>query len=247
MSSNRSDSEAAVSSPTGWSTVSKHALNSYREANNAVLAAMGLSTASSDETPSHGDESTTDGEGSICVRDDDRSVTDQITLESTTGTDPAVAEVAFGDETWLLKRSTDANDDLGVGDYVHFTKPITDTDVAAFAQISGDTNRLHLEPAFAADTQFDGRIAHGTLVAGTISAALARFPGLTVYLSQDLEFHAPVEIGDVVTADCEIVEELGGDRYRLQTTVRNEDETTVIDGEAVVVIQPSPTDDRPSP
>jgi len=139
--------------------------------------------------------------------------------------------------TWHV--TVDADDDLSVGDGVEFSKTISDTDVRRFAVSSGDTNPLHLDEAFAEQTRFKGRIAHGTLVAGLISAALARFPGLTIYLSQDLEFHAPVRIGDRVTAECEIVEDLGHNQYRLTTTVIDGDEA-VIDGEAVVLI-----DDRP--
>ncbi|ELY61212.1 MaoC family dehydratase [Natronolimnohabitans innermongolicus] len=227
MSSNCPDSDVtdgAVLPNEQWSSVSRHVANSYVEANNALLAAMGFSPSAEAAGEGTGDEPRT---------------------KTTSTVDPPVTEVAFGDETWLMERSTDAYDDLGVGDYVRFSKPIEATDVSAFAQVSGDTNRLHLAETFAEATQFDGRIAHGTLVAGTISAALARFPGLTVYLSQDLEFQAPVEIGETVTATCEIVEALGDTRYRLHTTVENADETTVIDGEAVVVIDeaPSPGDD----
>lgn len=189
-----------------WSSISKHVLNSYVEANNAVLAAMGLEPSAETEQPTPEDA------------------------------------VAFDDETWTMERSVEARTDLSVGDYVRFTKPIEEADVSAFATASGDANRLHLEEAFAAETQFGGRIVHGTLVAGAISAALARLPGLTVYLSQDLEFHAPVEIGETVTAECEIVERLGEDRYRLRTTVMTDEDQTVVDGEAVVLIRPEPTD-----
>jgi acyl dehydratase len=126
--------------------------------------------------------------------------------------------------------------DIEVGDSVTFTKTIHDEDVRRFAASSGDTNPLHLDEDFAEETRFDGRIAHGILVSGTISAALARVPGDVVYLSQDLEFLAPVDIGDRVTADCAIAEDLGNNQYRLSTTVTNEEGDTVIDGEAVVLI-----------
>jgi len=209
MSSPCPESETAEPTPsTNWSTISRHVLNSYVEANNASLAAMGVS----------------------------RPTDDALTVE------PPVTELSFSNDSWTMERSSESIEALEVGDYVRFTKPIRETDISAFAQVSGDTNRLHLEEEFAADTQFGGRIAHGTLVAGTISAALARFPGLTVYLSQDLEFHAPVEAGDVVTANCEIVETLGGTRYRLRTTVDTEDDRRVIDGEAIVMIDEQPAD-----
>ena len=90
---------------------------------------------------------------------------------------------------------------------------------------------------------FDGRIAHGGLVAGTISVALARFPGVVIYLSQDLEFREPVELGRTVTATCEIVEALGESRYRLETTATDGAGNAAIAGEAVVTINPPPADD----
>ncbi|WP_226481724.1 MaoC family dehydratase [Natrinema amylolyticum] len=216
MSSQCPDTDSADATPATdqWTSISKHVVNSYVEANNALLAAMGFSSAAGDESATEPPVDTT--------------------------TPSPTAEVAFGDEHWVMERSTDDYDSLGVGDYVRFSKPIADTDVSAFARVSGDTNRLHLESDFAEGTQFGGQIAHGTLVAGTISAALARLPGVTVYLSQDLEFTGPVRIGETVTAECEIVEDLGGDRYRLHTTVVGEDDETVIDGEAVVIINELP-------
>ncbi|MEF8786956.1 MAG: MaoC family dehydratase [Haloarculaceae archaeon] len=125
---------------------------------------------------------------------------------------------------------------VDVGDTITFTKTIHDEDVKRFAASSGDTNPLHLDEEFAEETRFNGRIAHGILVSGLISAALARLPGDVVYLSQDLEFLAPVEIGDRVTAECAIAEDLGNNQYRLTTTVTDGDDETVIDGEAVVLI-----------
>ena len=65
---------------------------------------------------------------------------------------------------------------IRVGDRVRFSKTISEDDVRAFAEASGDTNRLHLDDEYAEDTRFGRRIAHGTLVGGLISAALARLP-----------------------------------------------------------------------
>ena len=140
---------------------------------------------------------------------------------------------------WHVTISEDHPGSLGVGDRVEFTKTISDNDVKQFAAASGDTNPLHLDDEFAEETRFRGRIAHGTLVGSLISAALARLPGLTIYLSQDLEFHNPVRIGDRLTAACEIVEDLGDEQYRLTTRVLCDDEV-VIDGEAVVLIDELP-------
>ncbi|EMA42998.1 acyl dehydratase MaoC [Halococcus morrhuae DSM 1307] len=146
-------------------------------------------------------------------------------------------EVDAGEERpeWTVELTEERRDALAVGDRVAFSKRLTDDDVRAFAAASGDTNPLHLDEEYAESTMFGERIAHGTLVSGLISAALARLPGLVIYLSQDEEFHNPVAIGDRVTAECEIVEDLGENRYRLRTTVMNGDETA-IDGEAVVML-----------
>lgn len=163
-------------------------------------------------------------------------VVEDIEHEDTKGT-------AYAAPDWEFERSVENPDEITVGDTVRFTKTITEEGVLSFAAASGDTNRLHLDDDFAADTRFGGRIVHGTLVAGTISAALARIPGLTIYLSQDLRFLAPVEIGSTVTAEAEILEDLGDRKYRLRTDVIDESsEETVIEGEAVVLIDDLPSD-----
>lgn len=141
---------------------------------------------------------------------------------------------------WKAEKTVDSPEELAVGDRFEFTKTLSDDDVRQFAAISGDTNPLHLDDEYGSKTRFQGRIAHGTLVGGLISAALARIPGLVVYLSQDLEFHNPVDIGSTLTASCEIVEELGNNQYRLSTQVHDERDEVVIDGEAVVLIDEAP-------
>ena len=140
---------------------------------------------------------------------------------------------------WSVSIGVDDRKDIDVGTTVEFTKTLSDADVVRFAAASGDTNPLHLDEAFAEQTRFGGRIVHGTLAGGLISAALACLPGVVVYLSQDLEFSSPVRIGDRVTASIEVVENLGDDQYRLRTTVVDGDETR-IDGEAVVLIDELP-------
>lgn len=142
---------------------------------------------------------------------------------------------------WHAEMSADDPGELSVGDTFTFAKTITDSDVKSFAAASGDTNPLHLDDEFGKQTRFKGRIAHGTLVGGLISAALARVPGLVIYLSQDLEFHNPVRIDDRISAECEIVEDLGDNQYRLRTRVMN-GEDIAIDGEAVILIDDAPED-----
>lgn len=161
-------------------------------------------------------------------------VVEDVELEDTKGT-------AYAGADWTFDRSVERPEQISVGDTVCFKKTLSEEDVQTFAAVSGDTNRLHLDDDFAADTRFGSRIVHGTLVSGLISAALARIPGLTIYLSQDLRFLGPVAIGSSVTAETEVLEDLGGNKYRLRTDViNNETDETVIEGEAVVLIDPLP-------
>ena len=126
------------------------------------------------------------------------------------------------------------------GEDLELVKTVAEEDVRAFAEASGDTNRLHLDGPFAAKSRFGEQIVHGTLVAGLISAALARLPGLTIYLSQELSFLGPVPIGERVTAECAVIEPLGENQFRLSTDVLDSQGETVIDGEAVVLSDPLP-------
>jgi acyl dehydratase len=166
--------------------------------------------------------------------------------ESSTSDDASIREstipsLSFEELDWTFERTVDDPDHITVGDRVTFEKEIDDDDVRAFARASGDTNRLHLDDEFAKETRFGGRIVHGTLVSGLISAALARLPGLTIYLGQDLEFQGPVTIGDRVSATVEVLEDLGNDQYRLSTIIHDESsDAPIIDGEAVVLIDSLP-------
>jgi len=141
---------------------------------------------------------------------------------------------------WDIERDVGENPE--VGDTVRFAKTISQRDIERFAAASGDTNPIHLDDEWAEKTRFDGRIVHGILVSGLLSAAIARLPGVVIYLSQDLEFRAPVRIGDAVTATVEIVEDLGDDQYRIETTATADDERA-IDGEAVVLIDDVPAEE----
>jgi acyl dehydratase/CBS domain-containing protein len=131
---------------------------------------------------------------------------------------------------------------IDVGDVVRFSKRLDDGDVRAFARASGDENPVHLDADYAAGTRFGGRIAHGVLTLGVVSAALARLPGLVIYLSQSVRFVGPVTVGDRVTAVCEVVDALGGGRYRLWTEVSDGDGDPVVEGEAVVLVDQRPDD-----
>lgn len=103
-------------------------------------------------------------------------------------------------------RGTICIEDMEIGMKRHLTKQITDRDITLFAEISTDHNPVHLDDDYAKDTIFEGRIAHGMLTAGLISAVIGeQLPGHgTVYLGQNLKFLAPVRPGDVVKAEVEV-------------------------------------------
>jgi len=126
-----------------------------------------------------------------------------------------------------------------VGQWAELSKTISEADIVLFAGVTGDFNPAHMDEQWASRSMFKGRIAHGMLSAGLISAVLGtRLPGPgTIYLSQELRFLAPVRIGDTITARVEIVEILEGrNRVRLDTKVRNQDGKIVVDGTAWVMI-----------
>ncbi len=127
--------------------------------------------------------------------------------------------------------------ELKVGDTAEFSKTISETDVYLYAGVSGDLNPAHINESYAQKTFFKTRIAHGMLSAGFISAVLGmQLPGPgTIYLRQELNFKAPVRIGDTVTARAEVMEIiLEKNRVRLKTTCINQEGTVVLDGEALV-------------
>ncbi|MFB6108435.1 MAG: CBS domain-containing protein [Haloplanus sp.] len=144
---------------------------------------------------------------------------------------------------WEVEVEDEAAPGVSVGDVVTFSKPLTERDLELFAEVSGDKNPLHLDESFAERTRFKRRIVHGALAAGVVSAALSKLPGLVIYLGQDVSYSAPVEVGERVTARCEVLADLGHDRYRLKTEEFDEDGTAVISGEAVVLVDPLPDAD----
>ncbi|MTI00617.1 MaoC family dehydratase [Roseibium sp. RKSG952] len=118
------------------------------------------------------------------------------------------------------------------------TKHVSSTDVVGFAEVSGDRNPIHLSEHFAARTPFKTRIAHGLYTASLISAVLGtRLPGPgAIYLSQTLNFKAPVKIGDDVDVTVTVAELMEkGSRARL-TCVCKVGEQAVLEGEALVKV-----------
>jgi 3-hydroxybutyryl-CoA dehydratase len=132
-------------------------------------------------------------------------------------------------------------EDLTVGRTAQFAKTITEADVTLFAGVTGDFNPVHVDAVAAAKTRFGGRIAHGMLSAGLISAAIAnRLPGPgSIYLGQTLRFTLPVRIGDTITATITVSELLTKRRVKLATTCTNQNGETVLEGEATVMLDES--------
>ncbi|MGR3823333.1 MAG: MaoC family dehydratase [Salipiger marinus] len=105
-----------------------------------------------------------------------------------------------------LPRGTICIEDIEMGMSRYLRKQVTDRDIALFAEVSTDRNPVHLDDAYAQDTIFEGRIAHGMLTAGLVSAVIGeQLPGHgTVYLGQTLKFLAPVRPGDTVLAEVTV-------------------------------------------
>lgn len=150
-------------------------------------------------------------------------------------------------DDWHYEYQDEGPEGLTVGDRAQFSKAVTEADVEAFARASGDENPIHLDAAFAGQTRFGRRIVHGMLAASLFSAALARLPGLVIYLSQDVRFLAPVDIGERVRVECEVIQDLGHGRYRLSTTGYDESDEQVLVGEAVVLVDPRPGEGESAP
>lgn len=133
----------------------------------------------------------------------------------------------------------DIDNTLKIGDSAEYSKTITESDIYQFAEITGDYNPVHIDELYAQKTRFKTRIAHGLLTAGLISTVLAnKLPGPgTIYLKQELNFYAPVHIGDTITAHVEILAiDTKVNRIHLRTTCRNQHAVIVLGGEAVVKI-----------
>ena len=118
---------------------------------------------------------------------------------------------------------------------------LTDADIVMFSGISGDTNYIHMSEQYAKKTVFGGRIAHGIIALGWISAALAKFPGTSIYLSQSINFLAPIRVGDSITATAEVIKARKDKGIlTLKTTCANQKGEEVAIGEAGIRLYEAP-------
>ncbi len=132
-----------------------------------------------------------------------------------------------------------------LGSIASVSRLITDETVRQFAQLSGDTQPLHLDDGYASETRFGQRIAHGALLVGMVSAVLgvemAGKGATIIFLGLSVNFIAPVHIGDEVTARCEVVS-VREDKpiVNLAVACTNQSGAEVMTGDAAVYIDPHP-------
>ncbi len=129
-------------------------------------------------------------------------------------------------------------EDLAVGMEAALSRTVSEADITAFAEVTGDRNPVHVDAEYAAATLFKGRIAHGMLSAGYISAVFGmELPGPgAIYVSQTLNFKAPVRIGDTVVATVKVVELIEGKRRARFACVCSVAGKPVLEGEAVLMV-----------
>ncbi|MEQ5833951.1 3-hydroxybutyryl-CoA dehydratase [Marinobacter sp. R17] len=128
-------------------------------------------------------------------------------------------------------------DELHVGDTAVYTRSLTEEELVLFAAVSGDVNPVHLDPAFAANSMFKERIAHGMWSGSLISAALATVmpgPG-TIYLEQSLNFKRPVKLDDTLTVKLTVASKDRRNRVTIDCVVTNQRGEDVVVGEAKVI------------
>lgn len=136
-----------------------------------------------------------------------------------------------------LPRGTICIEDIEMGMTRYLRKVVTDADIEKFAEVTTDHNPVHLDEAYAQDTIFEGRIAHGMLTAGLISAVIGeQLPGHgTIYMGQNLKFLAPVRPGDMVYAEVKVVDiEISKRRVKLDCHCSVDGKKVVV-GEATVM------------
>lgn len=126
------------------------------------------------------------------------------------------------------------------GETAKLIKTVTQSDIEKFAELVGDRNPVHVNPEFAKKTRFGRPIAHGMWGLSLVSAVLGtKLPGPgTTYLSQTVQFRAPVFAGDTLTAKVKVLE-VRQDKpiVKLETTCENQKGELILKGESVVLVE----------
>jgi 3-hydroxybutyryl-CoA dehydratase len=133
-------------------------------------------------------------------------------------------------------------EDLSVGQEASLSNTVSEANIVAFAEISGDRNPVHLDADYAATTMFKERIAHGMLSAAYISAVFGmKLPGPgAIYMSQTLKFKAPVKIGDTVVTTVKVAELIPEKRRARFECVCTVNDKPVVEGEALLMVPARP-------
>ena len=127
-----------------------------------------------------------------------------------------------------------------VGEQASLTKTVTESDVTTFADLIGDRNPIHTDDEYARKSRFGRRVAHGVFTGGLISAVLGnKLPGPgSIYLSQQLEFLAPVFVGDTITAVVEVTSWRPEKRIiTFKTDAYNQEKIQVVTGQSVLMVE----------
>lgn len=129
-------------------------------------------------------------------------------------------------------------------------RTITESDIVAFAGLSGDFTQIHTDAEFSRSTPFGQRVAHGLLVL-SISSGLAAQTGVlegTVIAFREItewKFIKPVFIGDTVHVTLEVKEtkelrRIGGGSVVIELEVKNQRTETVMKGNWTVLMASRP-------
>ena len=144
----------------------------------------------------------------------------------------------------MVEKGTSILDKLGVdiGFKTTHMKTVTEADITLFAKVSGDFNPIHMCEDYAKKTLFGSRIAHGVIPIGLLSAAMAKLPGLVIFLGASDKFLAPVRMGDTITATGEVIAVIKDKGIlTLKTSCINQEGKTVVEGEWTVRLYEAPS------
>jgi acyl dehydratase len=132
---------------------------------------------------------------------------------------------------------------IEIGETAEFSRTLSEADVASFAELSGDFDPIHMDDAYAAQSRFGKRIAHGILSMALLSSVASIIsrrakergsPGVSVSMGYDkIRFLKPVFIGDTLTARY-TVQALEGDRSRSKVEVIKQGGDLVVVGEHIM-------------
>ena len=125
---------------------------------------------------------------------------------------------------------------LKVGSSYTKTVVADERTIEKIAEVSGDKNPIHLNQAYAEQSRFGKRIAHGLFCINAISMIVGNYlPGNgTVLLSQNFQYKKPVYIDDRIEVTVSVVDCISENKYKVRTICKNQRDDIVLDGESVV-------------